>query len=118
MPTWPVSLPAVPQLAGLSVSPQSRLVSFGTETGPGKVRRRSTARVQNVSMSLLVTQAQLEDFLEFFRDDLEDGALVFTWTDPVEGGAASFRFSPSDPYSVAAAGRQLWSLGLNLLQVP
>lgn len=118
MPTWPVSLPQRLRLEGAAFAPQPNVISFGTEVGPGKARRRSTARVTVATGAQLHTQAQLETFLEFFRDDLEDGALTFTWVDHVEGGAADYRFSPSDPYRAAPAGNELWLVTLNLLQVP
>lgn len=118
MPSWPATLPAAPLMNGLGMTPQPNVISFGTEVGPGKVRRRSTARVSALAAGLLLTQDQLEDFLAFFRDDLKDGALSFDWTDHVEGDAASFRFLPTDPYRVALAGRALWSVTLNLMRLP
>lgn len=118
MPTWPISLPQEPLLAGFQFTPQVNVISFGTEVGPGKVRRRSTARVRQLPFNVHVTDAQLDDFVAFFQDDLLDGALAFDLIDPVAGGTRSFRFSPQSPYSVSPIGPNRWLLATQLMMLP
>lgn len=118
MPTWPETLPQVSLIDGLSYAPVQNVVAFATETGPGKLRRRSTARSKVVTMRFLLDETQRATFLAFFEDDLEDGALTFELDDPVTGELAKWRFDPASPYSLTTPGRPNWSLSMNLLQVP
>lgn len=98
--TWPVSLPANPR-RDLTWSPKSNVISFGTEVGKGKLRRRSTYRSKLWSLSFIMTDAQLADFVTFFEDDLEDGALPFEWVYPRTGDTWEFTFDAGQPYTVA-----------------
>ena len=118
MPIWPLSLPADPLIAGYSVAPQKNVVAFGTEVGPGKVRRRSTARVKTISNDTYLQAGQLAVFLSFFEDELQDGALTFTWTNQLDGLTASFRFAPDSPYQLSAMGGGLWRVTMNLMLAP
>lgn len=118
MATWPVSLPQAPLLAGFQFAPQPNVIAFGTEVGPGKTRRRSTARVRTMPFSMHVTDAQLEDFTDFFETDLSDGALAFDLTDPVTGLTGSFQFDPASPWSASAIGPDLWLVSAQLRKIP
>ena len=97
---WPVSLPAYPR-RDLTWSPKPNVISFGTEVGKGKRRRRSTYRSKLWSLSFIMTDAQLADFVAFFEDDLEDGALPFEWVYPRTGDTWEFTFASDTPYTVA-----------------
>ena len=119
MPTWPASLPQKPLLTGFQIAAQSMVIAFGTEVGPGKIRRRTTARVAGLPFSFHVNATKLATFIDFFEDDLEDGALAFDMTDPVVGGTASFRIAPSDPpYVASVVGNNLWLVSLQLQRLP
>lgn len=113
MTTWPGSLPQC-TLRGVQRSPIVNVIAFGTEVGPGKVRRRSTARVMRVAASALLTRAQVAVFEAFFQDDLEDGALTFAMDDPLDGSTQTWRFDTQSPYSMAeqAGGRFMLSMVL------
>lgn len=118
MPVWPTTLPQCP-LRSKTRSPKSNVIAFGTEVGPGKLRRRSTARGQLMSMKFRITTAQVAIFENFFQDSLSDGALSYTWPDPVTGASASWRFDPSGPYSLnetAAPGK--WELSIQIEKLP
>jgi hypothetical protein len=118
MPTWPVALPQKPLLSGLARSPKSNVVAFGTEVGPGKQRRRSTARMQVWSLQFSLTDAQRATFESFFEDDLSDGALAFDWEDPVTESAASWKFSVQNPFNLTPRGGARWTLAVNLEKQP
>jgi len=113
---WPAELPCA--LRGKGRAPQPNVIAFGTEVGPGKLRRRSTARVKRMPISFLLTRTQVAAFERFFEDDLEDGALPFAMPDPITGDAASWRFDPEGPYSLDERPSGKWSLSANLMQVP
>lgn len=119
MATWPVGLPEFVLVNGFRRSPNSNVISFGTEVGPGKTRRRSTARTKNMAASLMVDGTQLATFEAFFEDDLVDGSLPFDWVDPVGGAACTFRFDPASPYSVSAvSGNDVWTVTMSIIKQP
>ncbi len=113
---WPAELPCA--LRGKAGAPQPNVISFGTEVGPGKVRRRSTARVKRMPIPFLLTRGQVALFEAFFEDDLEDGSLPFAMPDPITGASASWRFEPEGPYSLDERPSGKWSLSVNLMRLP
>lgn len=100
MTDWPATLPANPRRSGLTRQPRPNIVSFGTEVGPGKRRRRSTARTKLWGLQFFMTATQLATFESFFEDDLKDGALSFNWVDPADSTTWSLLFDADNPYSV------------------
>lgn len=118
MPSWPLTVPESPLVDAFGRSPKPNVISFGTEVGPGKVRRRSTARTKVVTARFIFTTAELADFEAFFEDDLEDGALAFDWSDPVDDVTKSFRFEPGGAYTVSALSIGLWNVSANLQLLP
>jgi hypothetical protein len=113
---WPLSLPQC-KVRGTQRTPLPNVVAFGTEVGPGKVRRRSTARVMRVTASAVLTAAQAEIFETFFQRDLQDGALTFTMNDPTDGATATWRFDAQSPYTLTEQGTR-HVLAMNLSRLP
>lgn len=113
---WPAALPQCP-LRPMSRTPLPNVISFGTEVGPGKLRRRSAARVKSHALAFLLTGAQRAVFETFFESDLCDGALSFRWLDPVAGTTGTWRFSPDAPYSLDQQGPDAWLLSAKLDRV-
>ena len=118
MPSWPVTLPQDFLRDSFSRSPQPNVVSFGTEVGPGKQRRRSTARTKPHTVSLQLTLDQARAFEEFFEDDLQDGALPFQMTDPFAGDFANWRIETGTPYSLRELAKDLWLLSMTITRIP
>lgn len=118
MPTWPASLPQKPLYKSANAQPRPNVISFGTEVGPGKQRRRSTARTSALQCAFALTDVQRAAFQSFFENDLSDGALSFTWGDPVTGVWASWRFEPGVPYQLEQLGATGWKLTVNLIRQP
>lgn len=117
MITWPASLPQC-SLRGKQRAPQPNVVAFGTEVGPGKVRRRSTARTQRQPLPFLLTRAQAVIFEAWFNDDLADGSLTFSMTDPFDLTTQTWRFDPQSPYTLDERPSGKWSLSANLIRQP
>lgn len=118
MPSWPVTLPQDFLRDGFQRTPQSNVISFGTEVGGGKVRRRSTARTKVHTGTLQLTKAQVALFEEFFENDLKDGALSFDWTDPVTDDFVAWRFDPDNVYTLREIAKDIWSLSISLIRLP
>lgn len=118
MPAWPLTLPQTPLIAGFQTSPKPNLISFGTEVGPGKVRRRTTARSKLQNIKFVMTTAQLNTFQTFFEDDLGDGALTFTLEDPVTEVVSEYRFDPQRPWNATALGADNWEFTASIELMP
>lgn len=112
---WPSSLP--PLLLQLSRDPRVNVVSFGTDVGPGKVRRRSTANGVAVSGALFLTVPQVTEFESFFLNDLQSGSLTFEMADPFGKANRSWRFDPSSPYRMTRVTPSRWRAEVNLMSV-
>lgn len=119
MPTtpWPASLPQRPQADDFSETPPNLLVRSTTDTGPAKVRRRTTAGVTKMRASFRLTAAQLDAFRSFYAVDIEHGALPFSWTHPVTGAAGTYRIAQPPTYAAVAAG-VAWLVTLELELLP
>lgn len=118
MVNWPATLPQDFLRESFVRTPRSRLLAFATDAGPGKVRRRSTARTKSHQGALQLTLEQARMFEEFFEETLQDGAMPFGWTDPVTGDFASWRFDTSDPYSLRELAEDLWALSISIVRLP
>lgn len=97
MPTWPATLPQT-LLTGVTRKRQSGKVRSQMDTGPAKQRARFTAVTYDFSGSAVtMTGAQLAIFEAFYSDDLGQGALSFTWKDPITDVSATLRFGKDEP---------------------
>jgi hypothetical protein len=103
MADWPDTLPQHPLRDGFSRAPQPNIISFGTEVGEGKRRRRSTARLQSWTLSFMMTAAEVAIFELFYQDDLGDGVLPFDWVYPMTGATWRFWFDVQQPYGISIA---------------
>lgn len=117
MPAWPSSLPPAPFTGGFAEAPQDNAIRFTPEVGPSMTRRRGTSRVTNVSITLPpMTGAQATTLEDFYRDDLKDGNLTFTWAHPRTGASATFKFA--GPYRLSHIALDLWQASFELEALP
>ena len=98
MPTWPVSLPP-PLVSGFSEQQPENVIRTSMDAGPAKLRRRTTANVGKISVSYLLSSAELDTLINFFKTDVSYGALPFTFTHPRSAAALSCRFAQPFNYS-------------------
>lgn len=101
---WPVTLPR--SMAGVAVGyPDGRLKSQ-TDTGPGKVRRRSTAMPYSITGQMILTRTQLATLQTFISTTLAGGTLPFNFPHPNGGASTLVRFGDSLPsWQWAGSGR-------------
>jgi hypothetical protein len=123
MPTWPTTLPAVPQVRGYEEQTPVNVIRTEMEVGPAKVRRRMTAAVRKHKMVFHMTQDQVEIFDQFLAVVLADGALAFDYTQPRTGDTVRFRIIPPATYTTekvktGAEGEGVWWVTLDLEQLP
>lgn len=76
MATWPTTLPR-PLVAGYAIAPVDANVRTDMEAGTPRVRRRSAARNDQVSVFWRFTDAQMAAFRTWFDGDCANGASWF-----------------------------------------
>lgn len=87
------------------------------DQGPAKTRRRFTAGVRPVKMELpFLTEAQLQDFDDFFVNDLYSGASTFTMTNPRTDTMETYRFVSPPTYQ--PVGDRQFTVKMDLEQMP
>ena len=102
MPAWPSTIPQYFQRDGFEETPGNDTIRSPNSIGPDKVRRRTTANPEEIKGFIYMDQTEYTTFKAFYKDDLGRGSLSFTWVDPIDRSAATFRFM--EKYKTAAAG--------------
>lgn len=116
VPSWPSDVPSSPILGSWNFQPQDNRVYYPVEIGPPMTAPRGSAPGGKASMSIMMTKAELADFLTFFASDLKHGSLAFTMEDPMTETTATWKFG-QDPYQVRAEGQHLRAVSLNLIRL-
>ena len=115
IPSWPATLPNF-EIGGFATEGADNVLRTSMDAGPAKARRRFTAGPRPVTGRITLDPTQMATFLAFYADSLLGGAIRFTWTDPLTGAAAEFRFTA--PYEATKRGALLFTLALPLEILP
>ena len=91
-PVWPASLPQLVAVDGYGESPPDTALRSGMDTGPAKVRRRTTAGIRPLSVQQHLDAGQVEILDAFYVETLQGGALAFDWVHPRTQSLATLRF--------------------------
>jgi hypothetical protein len=110
-------LPPATDLEGYRETPPQLTIRTPMDVGPAKARRRLTAGVTAIEGTLLLTAAQAETLMGFWRDTTAAGALAFTWLHPRTGASVSMRFVAGPELAALDAGA-LWRAALRLEILP
>lgn len=87
---------------------QGNVVAFQPELGPEIVRRRGTAGVKKVQVTLVpVPFATWASVWTFYDTTCKSGTLPFTLVHPVSGATVTARFDPKEPPKYATRGPTL-----------
>lgn len=73
MATWPTELP-VPLLQGYELETGDPTARTDMESGPARVRRRFTATPDEITLSVLLSEAEMNIFRAFWDGDWSQGA--------------------------------------------
>jgi hypothetical protein len=92
MTAWPSTIPSVPDGGVFRETGADVLVRSANDTGPDKVRRRTTAGVRLFSFALVLTPEQAAALDAFYDGDLLGGSLGFTFPHPRTGTMVPCRF--------------------------
>lgn len=105
-PVWPASLPQAPETPSYRETRPDQILRTGMDSGPAKLRRRFTAQVRETQMAFIMTRAQVATFDSFVENDLNAGALPFTFTDVRRQVAVTLRLR--EPPSYQTLGPDVW----------
>jgi hypothetical protein len=120
MPSWPADLPQKPRANGYSQRPMVNVSAFSPEMGPPITRRKYTGASTLYTLVVNLEEDEVETFLSWFDQELQDGALAFTWSHWRDGSERSFKFSPEDPFRLEPADGdpRIERLSMNLIEFP
>ena len=116
--TWPATLPQRYRVDGNQEAiPDGRLKSQ-TETGPGKMRPRTSALGRPLAVTLRMNNAQLDILDAFIADDLGRGTLPFNIPAPRGAGTWLVRFRASGLPSWVNVGGDRYNVTLAIEVLP
>lgn len=117
--TWPGTLPQYLQIdSNKEQVPDNRLISQ-TDTGPGKMRSRSSALPRPVSGVMLMDSTQLATLDSFIASDLAQGTLPFNFPAVRGGGTWLVRIAPSGGMpSYQNLGGDTWQVAIGIEVLP
>lgn len=101
---WPNTLPQYVLQDGFSEKVEDQLIESQMDAGRAKTRRRFTAPLRLLNVSLNLTAAQRTAFETFYFTTLQAGALPFTWVNPITQAAADMRFRNPAPQYASLGG--------------
>jgi hypothetical protein len=94
IPEWPSALPAAPLKTGYSEQYPNNLLRSSSEAGVAKVRRKGATPPFTISVTFKLSQAQRLILQSFAGETLQDGALRFAFTHPLDGVSFEARLLP------------------------
>lgn len=113
MPAWPDTLPQYFLQSGFRRKPLPNATTIDTESGEPLSRLRFTGDQSSVTGSIMVDTDGLATFRNFWKYDLAQGTLRFTWDDPATGEAAEFLFSDTPEETCISA--MIWQVMMPLI---
>ena len=114
--TWPATVPTDVLQGSYSESPPDNLLRSSMDTGPDKVRRRSTAGPRPISWTILMTTTELGYFETFYVTTLVGGSLTFNFTMPRTGSSGELRFTSPPQY--LPVGGVYWEVRMQVEEMP
>jgi len=98
--SWPAGLPNFeePLRSEYTETVGSTKKRSQMEVGPAKVRRRSTAHVDQMTLGYYMTESEVSTFETFYNTTLKNGSLRFDATHPRTGNTEDFRILEDPQY--------------------
>lgn len=116
MPSWPVTLPQSPLNDGTREIAADTTIRTAMDAGPAKVRSRTTAGVAKLSLSYIMSRAEVDVLQAFFDADLVSGALKFSFPHPRREETVDCRFR--QPPAYAPINGDFFRVGVELEVLP
>lgn len=113
MAIWPTQFK--PLVNSIEESPPNNLLRSQPDKGPAKQRRRTTANVRPIAFRMLLRNADVEVFDDFFVDSTYSGAETFDWVHPRTGVLCSARFTQPPNYREQGATHFMVEVSLEIM---
>lgn len=120
MAIWPATLPS-PHVQGYSISPGDQTVRSDMEVGLARVRRRTSARNDQISLSWVMSDTQIATFRAWFdgtgTNDLFGGSVWFNglYLPEGDGGLSAPDCRFVGPFTATPiSGVILWSVSAKI----
>lgn len=95
-------------------TPGNNSIYTKMDTGPQKVRRRTTLRVDSISGNILLKDnTEYNDFINWYTSTLQDGTLSFYFDDPVTGNQLEVQFLENG-MDISDVGFQTYAVKMSL----
>lgn len=116
---WPSELPTGPEvlLDGHSEVWSGHLIRTDMETGPAKLRRRTTAVTRNITCRMALDLNQVAELRRFHATTLDYGVKPFQFDLPREGGDILCRFVGDITITPMGSG-ELWTASFTVEKLP
>jgi len=105
--SWPTALYGKILKGSYRETPPKNTIRTSMDTGPPKVRRRSTTNNSKFDLEHFFTSAEVIVFDEFFQNTLKSGSLSFNYRHPKTQTIGEFQFSDAPEYSEMNQGYRI-----------
>lgn len=115
---WPVSLPQELMRAGNSGGLGDGLIETQPDSGPPTSRPRFSAIAEPLAGAMNMTTAQLAALKTFYKTTLAQGALPFTFPDPLGGDDILVKFPKGSQPTWQEVAPDTYRVAISLLILP
>lgn len=105
---WPSSLPEYVLFDGYGEQPRMANAAFESDVGPPIERPRGTVALTDISMTMVMSDEQLETFEDFVFTDLAQATADFMVTHPRRRVQVRVRIKGRPPYQIAEYSPGFW----------
>lgn len=117
--SYPSTLPQNMLVNGYGHTAADNVLRSKMDAGPDKTRRRFTSGPEPVRGQIFVTDAQLQIFRDWHKNDLLDGAIRFDWVDQDDGTTAvEYKFVSPPSWHQDEKLPGYWFINLDLRIMP
>ncbi|NCC82354.1 MAG: hypothetical protein EOM04_08805 [Clostridia bacterium] len=113
---FPSSLQQKLNAQGFSHKVQDNIIRSEVEMGKPKQRQRYTTIVEEFQGNITVHLSEINTFVFFWRTDLKNGALPFTFPHPFTGEVTEMEFLA--PYEITNLSGEYFNINMNFRVIP
>lgn len=115
MVDWPNTLPQSPLLDGYTEKTKDNTLRSQNDIGPPKMRPRSTAYTDDISVRFIITTTQKGYLDTFYKTTLRGGALTYQWQGPTDSSPKTYSMTAPE-YSPLTGAK--WMVAFQVMRHP
>jgi hypothetical protein len=115
--TWPSSLPTSPLVGSYSGKPVMPKASFESDAGPPIARPKSTLKMVEHTLALMLTDEELSTLEDFVFWTLSHASANFHFLHPRTNEQILVRLVGDQPYEVSWMAPGYWRVSFTMLQI-